>query len=208
MRGVRVGIPLLVLLGSVALAACGSADADAGAAQAGTTPSLGPGKYAGDDLTRPTLPAARGPVLHVENTYTYTVQVLDAMTTLSMPSDPPPPAGTTALVLLLRVEADPPERRITAPIQHLSIDYPSRRQDLNQYIGTVFDGREPYLTEDQVLFGGDGAEGVDVLEANTVYYTWAWQLVSEKADLEGASLCDVSIAGKENCIPVGTIRAD
>lgn len=207
MRGVRAGLPLLVLAGSLALAACGSAgSADAGGVPAGTAPSLGPGKYAGDDLTAPTLPPPRGPALRLSNRHTYTVQVLDAMTTLSMPTDPPP-AGTTALALLLRVEADPPDRRISAPIQYLGIDYPSRRQELSQYIGTVLDSRKPYLTEDQMLFGGEGAKGADVLEANTVYYTWAWQLVSEKADLDGASLCETGSGGKDNCIPIGTIRA-
>ncbi|GLW29332.1 hypothetical protein [Actinoplanes regularis] len=207
MRGGRVGIALLVLLGSGALAACSNADGvDAGPAPAGTAPSLGPGKYAGDDPVRPTLPATRGPVLHMDNKYTYTVQVLDAMTTLSMPGEPPP-AGTTALALLLRVEADPPNRRISPPIQYLGIDYPSREKDLSQYIGTVLEGRKSYLTEDQLLFGGEDAEGVDVLAANTVYYTRAWQLVSEKADLKGASLCEVAVAGRKNCIPIGAIRA-
>ena len=72
---------------------------------------------------------------------------------------------------------------------------------------TGLDSRKPYLTEDQMLFGGEEAKGVDILEANTVYYTWAWQLVSEKADLEGASLCDAGVSGRENCIPIGAIRA-
>ena len=54
-----------------------------------------------------------------------------------------------------------------------------------------------------------GRGGVDdvfgTLQANTVYYHWAWQIVSEKANLTGATLCDMRINSK-NCIPIGAIR--
>ena len=162
------------------------------------------GKNTADGPESPALPAPRGPALQVSNRHTYKVQVLDAMTTLSLPYDPPP-AGTTALAVLLRVEADPANRRIQAPIQYLGVKYPSLRADLSQYVGTAFDKRRPYLTEDQMRFRGEGAQGVDLLEANTVYYTWAWQIVSEKADLTGATLCEVH--EKDDCIPIGAIRA-
>ncbi|TDB73962.1 hypothetical protein [Micromonospora sp. KC721] len=202
MRRHGFGIRLLTLLSAVALAGCGS-DGGAATAPAGASQTPAPGKNTADGPELPTLPAPRGPALKLSNRYTYKVQVLDAMTTVSLPYDPPP-AGTTALALLLRVEADPPDRRIQAPVQYLGIDYPSRRDDLSQYVGTTLDKRRPYLTEDQMRFGGDGVQGVDVLEANTVYYTWAWQLVSENADLTGATLCEVRA---DNCIPVGAIRA-
>lgn len=215
-------LPLWTLAGAILLTACGSevdpaASSSAGtappatpAASASAAPSLGPGKYTGEgEIKPPTLPAPRGPALRVSNTYNYTVRVLDAQTTTSVPGTPPP-AGTTALAVLLRIEADPPNRRIQAPVQHLSITYPSCRRDMNQHIACTLEKGTPYRTEDQMLYGGRDVRGIDpvfgTLEANTVYYTWAWQLISEKADLTGAALCETRDDG--NCVPIGSVRAD
>ncbi|MFF6836487.1 MULTISPECIES: hypothetical protein [unclassified Streptomyces] len=148
-------------------------------------------------------------MLHVEAAYTYTVRILDATLTTKVPGDNPPPAGTKALALLLRVEAEPRDRDIKAPYGNLGIKYPSLDADKDSRIGGVMDGGTPYMTEDQLLFG-DGARGIDpvfgVLEANTVYYHLAWQIVSEDADLTGASLCRAELNGG-NCIPIGPIEA-
>ncbi|RSM54634.1 hypothetical protein DMB66_37465 [Actinoplanes sp. ATCC 53533] len=206
------------------LTACGSGADPATSASAGAAPppvapsaiapsaapSLGPGKYTGEgEIKPPTLPAPRGQALRVSNKYTYQVQVLDAQTTASVPGVPPP-AGTTALAVLLRVEADPPGRRIMAPVQRLSITYPSCRRDQNQDIACTLEHGTPYRTEDEMLYGGREVRGIDpvfgVLAANTVYYTWAWQLISEKADLTGAALCETG--EDDSCIPIGAIRAD
>ncbi|MGW1365438.1 hypothetical protein ACWCQP_50145 [Streptomyces chartreusis] len=138
------------------------------------------------------------------------MQILDAKTMVDVPNNPPP-AGTMALALLLRVEADPRNRSVRAPTADLGINYRSLRADMDERsadIGTVLDDGMPYLTEDQMLFGGEGTKGVDpvygVLEANTVYYHWVWQIVSEQADLSGASLCEALVTG-ENCIPIGAV---
>ncbi|SNX63212.1 hypothetical protein SAMN06272735_5014 [Streptomyces sp. TLI_55] len=52
------------------------------------------------------------------------------------------------------------------------------------------------------------APGVDLaagtLRANTVYYHWVWQIVSKKAHLTGATLCQ--LPSGDNCIPVGAIN--
>ncbi|MFG3013646.1 hypothetical protein ACGFZB_24960 [Streptomyces cinerochromogenes] len=194
------------------LGGCGSHDAAGtrtdGPTRATQAPS--PGKNPTDQPSRPTMPPARKPVLHVRGDYTYKVQILNAKTMVNLPNDPPP-AGTKALALLLRVEAEPQNRSIHAPYADLEIAYPSLEADKNQHIGHVIDGATPYLTEDQMLFGGDGVEGIDsvfgTLQANTVYYHWVWQLVSEKADLTGASLCQVQLSG-HNCIPIGAIQTD
>lgn len=194
------------------LAGCGGGDtadrADAGGGESpGTSESLSPGKNATDQPEPDKLPPARTSVLHVDGEYTYTVRILDAKTTVDVPGNPPP-AGTMALALLLRVEAEPRDRSIHAPYAALSIDYPSRKDDLNSDIGTVLDYGKPYLTEDQMLYGGEGAKGIDsvfgTLQPNTVYYHWAWQTVSEKANLEGAALCEAEVSGA-SCIPIGDI---
>ncbi len=191
-----------------ATAATGPTRATDPAAASSLAPS--PAKNPTDQPSRPTLPPVRKPVLHVHRRYTYTVQILDARTMVDVPDDPPP-AGTKAVGLLLRVEAEPRNRSVHAPYADLAVDYPSLEAEKNQYIGGVMDGATPYMTEDQLLFGDDGVAGVDpvfgTLEANTVYYHWAWQLVSEKADLTGASLCEVRLSGR-NCIPIGAITAD
>lgn len=157
----------------------------------------------------PSLPPARKPVLQVKATYTYTVRILDATLTTDVPGDNPPPAGTKALALLLRVEAEPRDRSIKAPYANLGITYPSLDADKDARIGGVMDGATPYLTEDQLLFGDDGARGVSpmfgALEANTVYYHLAWQIVSEDADLTGASLCEARSNGGD-CIPIGPVK--
>ncbi|MFF8556380.1 hypothetical protein ACF058_26550 [Streptomyces sp. NPDC015501] len=157
----------------------------------------------------PSLPPARKPVLQVKATYTYTVRILDATLTTDVPGDNPPPAGTKALALLLRVEAEPRDRSIKAPYANLGITYPSLDADKDARIGGVMDGATPYLTEDQLLFGDDGARGVSpmfgALEANTVYYHLAWQIVSEDADLTGASLCEARPSGGD-CIPIGPVK--
>jgi hypothetical protein len=105
--------------------------------------------------------------------FTYKVQILDAKTTVN-PPDNPPPAGTKALALLLRVEAEPQNRSFHAPYADLGIVYPGLEADKNQHIGGVIDDATPYLTEDQMLFEGDGVAGIDsvfgTLQANTVYY--------------------------------------
>ncbi|GHE45753.1 hypothetical protein GCM10017771_66290 [Streptomyces capitiformicae] len=195
------------------LAGCGGGDtldaADTGAGESpGASESLSPGKNATDQPEPDKLPPARTPVLHVDGKYTYTVRILDAKTMVDVPGTPPP-AGTMALALLLRVEAEPRDRSIHAPYAALSIDYPSRKDDLNSEIGTVLDYGMPYLTEDQMLYGGEGAKGIDsvfgTLQPNTVYYHWAWQIVSEKANLEGATLCEAEVWGA-GCIPIGDIN--
>lgn len=176
---------------------------------AGTSQAPAPGKNPSDEPALPTLPAAREPVLHVDETSTYTVQILDAKTMTDVPGKPPS-AGTMALALLLRVEAEPRDRSIHAPTAHLGIDYPSRTGDLNAHIGNVLDAGTPYLTEDQMLFEGKDAKGIDPvfgkLQANTVYYHWVWQIVSEQAELTGASLCQ-TYPNDKNCIPIGEITA-
>ncbi|MGW0885231.1 hypothetical protein [Streptomyces sp. NPDC002671] len=138
------------------------------------------------------------------------MQILNAKTMVDLP-DNPPPAGTKALAVLLRVEAEPQNRSIHAPYAELGIEYPSLKADKDQNIGDVIDNATSYLTEDQMLYGGDGVEGIDpvfgTLQANTVYYHWVWQLVSEKADLTGASLCEAQLSG-HNCIPIGAVKAD
>ncbi|MFF4043678.1 hypothetical protein [Streptomyces sp. NPDC001816] len=153
------------------------------------------------------MPPAREPVLHVRGDYTYKVQILDAKTMVDVP-DNPPPAGTKALALLVRVEAEPRNRSVHAPYADLGIEYPSLEADKDQHIGDVIDDATAYMTEDQMLYGGDGVDPVfGTLQANTVYYHWVWQLVSEKADLTGASLCQVQLSG-HNCIPIGAVKAD
>jgi len=161
-----------------------------------------------DQPEMPTLPPVRPQVLHVNGRYAYKVQILDAETRVDLPENPPP-AGTVALAVLLRVEAEPSNRSIIAPTAQLGVEYPSQRADLSGYIGWGFDAGTPYLTEDQMLFGDDGVQGVDdvfgTLQANTVYYHWAWQIVSEKANLTGATLCENRV-NSTNCIPIGAIR--
>ncbi|MDW4918757.1 hypothetical protein [Streptomyces californicus] len=174
----------------------------------GRSPDPGPDRNPTGQPSRPSLPQARKPVLHVKAAYTYTVRILDATLTTTVPGDNPPPAGTRALALLLRVEAQPRDRDIKAPYGNLAISYPSLNADKDARIGGVMDGATPYMTEDQMLFG-EGVQGVNpmfgVLEANTVYYHLAWQIVSEKADLTGASLCRAELNG-DNCIPIGPIK--
>ncbi|MGW0771464.1 hypothetical protein [Streptomyces sp. NPDC002676] len=195
-----------------ALTGCGSHDTartrGAGPTQTAQAPS--PGKNPTDQPSPLKLPPARPSVLHVHGDYTYKVQILNAKTMVDLP-DNPPPAGTKALALLLRVEAEPQNRSIHAPYAELGIEYPSLEADKDQNIGDVIDNATSYLTEDQMLYGGDGVEGIDpvfgTLQANTVYYHWVWQLVSEKADLTGASLCEVQLSG-HNCIPIGAVKAD
>ncbi|MER5549277.1 hypothetical protein ABT072_44450 [Streptomyces sp. NPDC002589] len=151
-------------------------------------------------------------MLHVHGAYNYTVQILDAKTTTDLPNNPPP-AGTTAVALLVRVEAEPRNRSIMAPTIELGINYPSLTTDLDKHpgtgLGTYLDDGTDYLTEDQLLSGGEGTEGVrpmtGALQANTVYYHWVWQLVSEKANLTDASLCETRSIG-HNCIPIGAIK--
>lgn len=183
------------------------AAASSEAPPADVNPPVSPGRNPTDQPSRPTLPPAREPVLHVRGEYTYTVRILDARIMTDVPDDPPP-AGTKALGLLLRVEAEPRDRAVHAPYANLGIDYASLKADKDQHIGSVIDSATPYLTEDQLLFGDDGVAGIDpvfgTLPANTVYYHWVWQIVSEKADLTGASLCEVRLSGR-NCIPVGAI---
>lgn len=197
-----------------ALSACGNGDtadtAEAGGDEspaASGTPS--PGKNATAQPEPKKMPSAREPVLHVDGKYTYTVQILKAETAVNVPGTPPP-AGTMALTLLLRVEAEPRNRSIHAPYAALAIDYPSLKDELDSHIGGVLDGATPYMTEDQMLYGGEGAKGIDsvfgTLQPNTVYYHWAWQIVSEKANLEGATLCEAGISDV-SCIPVGDITA-
>ncbi|GIH07744.1 hypothetical protein Rhe02_58110 [Rhizocola hellebori] len=203
MRRITLHLSLLALACAVSLAACGN-DGDAGSTA--NSPVTGPGKNTSDEPELPTLPAPRGPALRVDAKYTYKVQVLDAMTTLSLP-DKPPLAGTTALAVLLRIEADPANRPIVAPAQDLQINFPSCISDQNQYLACQLDGGTNFLTEDQMRFGAEAAKGISgTLAANTVYYRWAWQLISEKADLTGASLCQVG--SKDNCVPIGAIRQD
>ncbi|MER6734600.1 hypothetical protein [Streptomyces puniciscabiei] len=140
------------------------------------------------------------------------MQVLDAKTTVALPNNPPP-AGTIAVALLVRVEAEPRNRSIMAPTIELAINYPSLTTDLDKHpgigLGTYLDDGTDYLTEDQLLSGGEGATGVapmtGTLQANTVYYHWVWQLVSEKANLTGATLCETRSIG-HNCIPIGAIK--
>ncbi|MEU9398984.1 hypothetical protein [Streptomyces sp. NPDC048242] len=176
-----------------------------------------PGKNATDQPTPLKMPPARTPVLHMHGKYTYTVRILGAKTMADMPNDPPP-AGTKALALLLRVEAEPRDRGIHAPTAELSIDYPSLQKDVDAAygsgsgsIGNMLDGGMDYRTEDQMLYGGQESQGIDpvfgTLEANTVYYHWVWQFVSEKANLKGATLCETQsqVRSRANCIPIGPI---
>jgi hypothetical protein len=190
--------------------AAGSTDGIPATGSTSTAQAPSPGKNPTDQPSAPKLPPARPQVLHVHGDYTYKVQILNAETTVALPNDPPP-AGTKALALLLRVEAEPRNRSIHAPYADLGIEYPSLEADKDQHIGDVIDDATPYLTEDQMLYGDDGVEGIDpvfgTLQANTVYYHSVWQLVSEKADLTGASLCQVQLSG-HNCIPIGAIKTD
>ncbi|MGW9597445.1 hypothetical protein ACWHLZ_45120 [Streptomyces chartreusis] len=197
-----------------ALAGCGSSGTGVTEVDRAMDTSQGPtpGKNTADEPARPTMPPARAPVLHVSGAYTYNVQILDAKTMVDVPNNPPP-AGTMALALLLRVEADPRNRSVRAPTADLGLSYPSLETDMDEHsavIGTVLDDGTPYLTEDQMLFGGGEAKGIDpvfgVLQANTVYYRWVWQIVSEKANLTDASLCEALITG-DNCIPIGAITS-
>ncbi|MFF5017711.1 hypothetical protein [Streptomyces sp. NPDC001165] len=195
-----------------ALTGCGGHDS-APARAAGpteTTQAPSPGKNPTDQPSPLSMPPAREPVLHVRGDYTYKVQILNAKTMVDVP-DNPPPAGTKALALLVRVEAEPRNRSVHAPYADLGIEYPSLEADKDQHIGDVIDDATAYMTEDQMLYGGDGVDGIDpvfgTLQANTVYYHWVWQLVSEKADLTGASLCQVQLSG-HNCIPIGAVKAD
>ncbi|MFC8008994.1 hypothetical protein [Streptomyces cinereoruber] len=48
-----------------------------------------------------------------------------------------------------------------------------------------------------------------VLKADTPYWTRAWQLVPEGADLSRARLCEGGRAeDPDNCVPLGTVRRD
>ncbi|MGW1170604.1 hypothetical protein [Streptomyces sp. NPDC002550] len=141
------------------------------------------------------------------------MQILDAKTTVDLP-DNPPPAGTRALALLVRVEGEPRDRSIMAPLMDLAINYPSRRTDIDNTPGIgldlyVSDGTD-YLTKDQMLSGGEGTKGIHpmtgTLQANTVYYHWVWQIISERANVNGASLCETR-SEYRNCIPIGPIKA-
>lgn len=169
--------------------------------------SPSPGKNATDQPEPDKMPPARTPVLHVDSEYTYTVQILKAETAVNVPGTPPP-AGTMALTLLLRVEAEPRNRSIKAPYGALMIDYPSLKDERDSNIGGTMDGATPYMTEDQMLDDGGGTQGIDpwfgTLQPNTVYYHWVWQIVSEKANLDGATLCQRGIS-EVNCIPIGEI---
>ncbi|MFG2964532.1 MULTISPECIES: hypothetical protein [unclassified Streptomyces] len=58
-----------------------------------------------------------------------------------------------------------------------------------------------------MLSGDDKTQGVDLafgtLRTNTVYYHWVWQLVSKKANLTSATLCQSARSGNDtNCIPI------
>ncbi|GGZ21680.1 hypothetical protein GCM10010387_13510 [Streptomyces inusitatus] len=168
--------------------------------------STGPGKNATDQPTRPTIPPARKPALHVKANYTYKVQIIAARTVVDLPADPPP-AGTKAMTLLLRVEADPPNRSIQAPVaQELAINYPRLKTDDPNLNGGMLEDGTDHMTEDQFLFSGstDGVPMFGTLRANTVYYRWVWQFVPEKADLTGATLC--KNLSEDDCIPIGAIE--
>ncbi|MFF0463979.1 hypothetical protein [Streptomyces mexicanus] len=101
------------------------------------------------------------------------------------------------------MEAEPRSRSIHVPYADPAVGHPSLEAEEPVHRG-VMDGATPCMTEDRLLFGDDGVA--------TGWRAWTrcsapWRRTPEKADLTGASLCEVRLSGR-NCIPIGAITAD
>ncbi|MFB4286318.1 hypothetical protein ACBI99_01675 [Nonomuraea sp. ATR24] len=147
--------------------------------------------------------------------YPHSVQIVDAQLSPDAPQSPAP-LGLTYIQLVLKVTSAP-GRPLKAPHPQaywvVHYDGCKAAQDANSQVGCGgMDNGTNYFTEEEMHspeYGTGVSKQFGDLAADTPYWTRAWQLVPEKADLSRAQLCEgVRTGTPDNCIPLGTVRHD
>ncbi|MCX4692570.1 hypothetical protein [Streptomyces sp. NBC_01408] len=206
-----VCVATLVGCGGAAERPEGSAPGTPGTVAPTAAPSAPPSGAAGPSPSGAL--EGRGPVLEVKGTeYHHTVRVVDAVVSPNAPGNPAP-SGRTYIQLVLKVAALEPGRAIRVPSPKLwGVEFEGCRaaQDKDTRIscGLLDEGSNYYTAADMNSDEfGPGVGMFGTLEADTVYYARAWQLVPEAADLSKATLCQTTIRKvPDNCIPLGEVR--
>lgn len=205
--------------------ACGGLLVACGGQPQADRPAPGPSATSGTPATASPSPSpsssdasleGRGPVLSVEQgPYPHTVRIVDAFVSPDAPESPAP-KDLTYVQLVLKV-AGTPGRPLKAPHPNaywvVRYDGCKTAQEADSQVGCGgMDDGTAYFTEEDMHspeFGPGVPRQFGDLAADTPYWTRAWQLVPEGADLSRARLCEGGRAeDPDNCVPLGTVRRD
>ncbi|MDQ1042256.1 hypothetical protein [Streptomyces sp. V4I2] len=161
------------------------------------------------------LPSPRGPILRGKGDYPFTGQIVRATTEFAVGNPSvrggarPARAGEVYLLILVRVEGDPPSRPVAAPTGTLAWTIEHKSCPTGCGVADV-DSAGAY-TEDELPNASFGYDGHTMLEANQHYYIYVWKPVKESEDLSNARLCQLidaedKLGFENNCIPIGKVE--
>ncbi|WP_411070367.1 hypothetical protein [Streptomyces sp. cmx-4-25] len=145
----------------------------------------------------------------------HTVRIVDAFVGPDAPGAPAP-KDLTYIQLVLKVTGTP-GRPLKAPHPNaywvVRYDGCKAAREADSQVGCGgMDNGTDYLTEEDMHspeFGPGVSKQFGDLAADTPYWTRAWQLVPEGADLSRARLCEGGGAeDPDNCVPLGAVRRD